>query len=577
MKYTLEGNFTQIALARLVERGRALEARRDLEGAIENFAPIWPDIDRDPDFSAFEPGEQAVLYRLTGFFLSIYGNVRSLKSYQERAKNLLCRSSDLFDSLNDRHSSADARNVLALCYINEGAVLEGEVILEQAAEDLIGEYLHPVYLRNRVNLLIAKRRQGKYDEALQVIEENLIPIEFCQDLRVNCLFHEKAGIIYRILQQYDQAIRHYHESIRFALQLDNPLFLSSQHNNLAFLYNKIRNFELAHTYINEAINLAQENNFKGALPSYLDTQALIFANEGFPNLALTTIDKAISILVDGDDYFSLTEAIWNKCKFLLQLDRKEEAVLLFAELIPLAGQRMGDFAVKQFTREFSEIIHVKREGLSLDEDLQRFKRNELRDAIRKANFNLHQAAQNLKIKIADLSKILNNEFPELYGELDLQKPKRAEHEAKTGRAESTASIPRVISPLSLQNVDFSLTAETSGEILTFYVAAEKLPARLPLRADAIVAVVATSLLCAGDLAIVSDPVTQTYSLGYVQYDEAFDLSYIVDPLRDAPVFLNDLDVVGRVVGYCPFREINNNKLSFSPLADLPADTLNLEY
>ena len=565
MKYTAEENSTRTVLSRTIERGWELEARRDIDGAIENFAPVWPDIDREPDFSEFEPEQQAVLYRLAGFFLSIFGNVRSRKAYQERAKNLLGRSSDLFDSLNDRRASADARNVLALCYINEGAVREGEIILEHAAEDLIGEYLHPVYLRNRVNLLIAKRRQRKYDEALQIIEECLVPIEFCQDLRVCCLFHEKAGIIYRILQRYDQAIRHYHESIRFAHQLDNLLFLSSQHNNLAFLYNKIRNFELAHTHINEAITLAQNNNFKGALPSYLDTQALIFANEGFPDLALTTIDKAISILEKGDDYFSLTEGIWNKCKFLLQLDRKEEAILLFAELIPVAGQRMGDFAVKQFTREFSELIHVKHEGLSLTEELRCFKRSEVVGAIRKANYNLYQTARNLKIEVAELSEILEDEFPELYLELDMEKPKPEEHAAKPRGAESIPAAPRAISPLSLQNVDYSITAENAGEILTFYVAADKLPSRFALREDAVVAVAAGSAPCAGDFTIVFDRLSRTYFLGDVQYDETLDLSYVVDPLRDAPLFLNDLDVAGRVVGFCPLAEIDNNKLTFSPV------------
>lgn len=564
MKYTSTEKISSFTISQIIVNAWELEASRDIDGGLENFKPVWSNINEDPDFSELELVDQANLYRLCGYFLSDCGKSRNLKQYQERGKNLISLSIRLFASLNDKYSIADAQNALALCYYYEGSILEAESILEQTAQDLLGNHLHLVYLKNRGNLLLTKFAQRKYQEALEIIEEIRIPMEFCQDKRTCSVFHEKAGLIFRGLRQYDKAIWHYHESIRFALEINNFLLVCIQKNNLAFLYNKLRQFELAHKSINEAIKIAEDNNYTGWLQGCLDTKAIIFANEGHLELALETIDKAIFLCKRGEDVQHLTGSLWNKCKFLLHLDRKEEAILLFTELIPISAQQMGDFAVKQFTKEFSDLIHIKQDG-SLDDEVKRFKRVEIVNAIRSANYDLNKAANFLKIDTTSLAKILDREFPELYDELDIQHFAKLKEISEKASEKPNYSAPRKISQLNLQNVAYKFETDISQKVSTFYVSSEKMSEVFGVSFDVVMAIMPAKEVSAGDFLLVNNSAKHTYSFGKVDYDKDLDLYFLIDKDMPMPLSLSEVELVGKAFAYCNFEEIDNDELHFKPL------------
>jgi tetratricopeptide (TPR) repeat protein len=561
MKYTAQQRLTREVVAEIIANGWDLEASRDLDGVQLNFAPLWPDITLDPDFSMLELEDQAVLSRLTGFFLSYFGAAKSLRNYQERAKNLLTRSIGLFSQLNDKIGRADAESVLALCYINEGGLREGEDILEESALNLNGHHLHPVYLRNRNNLITAKAKQNRFQECLQIIDEIAVPIEFCDDLKTCAIYHEKAGIIFRKIKQYDRAVWHYEESIRFAARLGNLLFISTEHNNLAFLYNETRNFEKAHHHINESLSLAIENDFAGWLPIYRDTQALIFANEGRLDKALEAIDEAIVELRKGEDYYTLTDSMWNKCKFLLQLDRKEEAIELFSEMIPIAARQMGEFAVKNFSKEFAEMIYV-RSGSDLTEEVRKFKKTEILNALRQSKFSIDDAADVLKITATALSKILDREFPELNAELDLHLKPTASGNFPGIEKTKPESVPKDISELKLKNVTIELEGDAVSDFRYFYVSAKFLSGdQFPSR-DAVFAVESAERVAANEFVVVFDEIRRTLHFGQAGYDVDLNLYFIAESADKTPLFLNDLKLIGRVRGYLPFEDLSADRLNF---------------
>lgn len=561
MKYTLLEKLDKTAIMYIAEGVREAEFCRDIDSAIRYFKPIWADIDIEPDFSELELENQATLYHLAGQFLSYCGKARSLKNYQERGKDLICKAIDLFTLLDDKYNVADSQTALAMCYFWEGATLEAEIILEHTAQEFAGNNLHLVYLKNRINLILTKFAQKKYQEAIEIIEQIQVPMEFCEDKRASFVFHEKVGLIYRGTQQYEKAILHYNQAIRLAYETNNLIFVSSIKNNLAFLYNKLNNFDLAHFNINQAIEIASKNNISGWLPPYLDTKALIYANEGNYDLALETIESAISMFQKGDDYRDLTDAIWNKCKFLLHLDRKEEAILLFSELIPTATQRVGEFVVKQFTKEFSDLVYVKHNG-SLDDELRRFKRVEVVNAIRQADFKLFDAAQTLKIDLKSLVKILDKEFPEMYDELDIQRLKLND-EFENISSNPAFSAPRKISQLNLQNIEFCFTSESPEKFSTFYISQEKLPENIGINHDIIAAIAPIEKAAENDFVIVLDKAKNVYSFGQVQYEKSLDLLFILDKEDGFPIFLNDFEIIGKAAGYCNFNEIDNDTLHFN--------------
>ncbi len=563
MKYThLSENLDVATVTRLIEDSRDAELRRDIDASEKIFKPVWPDLEADPDFSDFETIHQAELYRLTGFFLSSYGKAKNLKFYQERGKNLITKAVNIYSELNDNGAKSEAQVMLAACYFYEGALNESELILEQTELEFEGSRLDPVYLQICINQMATMLRKREYQKTFKVINEISVPMEFCQDNRLCILFHEKCGHAYKNTGQFGQAINHFHEAIRFAQVSGNYLYLASNKNNLANLYLRTRESRLAHLNVDEAITIAQENEFVGWLPHFFDTKAVIYFNEGNFEQALEAIDQSISIFEKGEDADGLTEAIWNKCKFLLYLGRKEEALLLFNDLIPRAAQLMGEFALKRFVKEFADLIHVKQNG-SLDREVRRFKKAEIVNAIVESKYNLYAAAELLKINLTNLTKTLNKEFPELYAELNLIPKTTTEQNFEI--VNSKPSAPRNISQLNLDSSKFRFQNEVPPNLKTFYFSADQMLLAFGIKNDAVVAVVPIETLRANEFILVEDLSRRFYLFGKINYDSSLDLYYLVENEEPVPISTNEFNLIGKAVSFCSLEEVDRAEILFRNL------------
>lgn len=564
MKYTVEKKNLSTDYSTLVETVKLSEQTRNFAIGITAFKEIWEDLSIDPDFSEFSLHDQADLFRISGSFLSNYGKANNLKNYQERGKNLLFKAIEIFDIIGDTEQIADAQGALAICYFYEGALADAEFILEQTAQKFLENQLNLIYLKNRVNLLLTKLFQKKYQECLFIINDIEISMEFCTDYKNCAIFHENAGLTYRGIGQISQAVNHYNKAIYYAKIINNKLFISSIKNNLAFLYNKISNFELAHSNINEAISIALELQQQGWLASFYDTKALIYANQGDYNFALETIEQVIELIKNGEDARVLTEALWNKCKFLFALDRKEDAINLFGELIPIASQQMGEFAVKNFVKEFSDLIHIKQNG-SLEEEVSRFKRIEIVNAIRESKYNLYDAAEILKLTPKVLIKTIDKEFPELYQELDILHQFNLDKNSGNISRNNKISSPRNISEITLNQIEIKFSSVAPKNLKTFYFSAEKMLDAFEISQDTVVGIIPIPKITADEFVLVEDPAKNIYTFGKVNYDKALDLFFFVSEDEPMPISFEEVKLIGTAIGYCPFDEIENDTLVFRPL------------
>lgn len=553
MKYSNQNNLLvdyQTIVAKLWEA----EQTRNFEAAISAFEYIWDNFDFEPDFSSFNLIQQAELFRLSGHFLGNYGKSKNLISYQERGKNLLTQSIEIYWSLNEFNKLADAQNALAMCYIREGAILEAEIILEQTVFNL-PDKLDLVYLQNRGNLLITKNAQKKYKEALEIIEEISVPMDFCLDKKACFVFHEKAGNLFGRLKLFSKAIIHQSRAIEYANELGNLAFLTSAKNNLANLYRIIGRFDLAHLNEDEAIQIAKEDNQIGWIPHFLDTKATIYFDEGNVNAALETIDEAISIFQKGEDAGGLTEALWNKCRFLLYLDRKQEAIKLFAELASIATDKMGEFALNNFSDEFAELIHVKQKG-SLEEETKRFRRAEIINAIRKSDYELSAAAILLKISHHDLTKIVDQEFPELLEEINIERFAAI----NDGEKDEIISHQRNISRLYLDNEITNLPENT----ITFYFASDSIEEVLGISTDFVIALKEIKEITVGDYVLMFNKIENLLVFGKIQYDTELKLYFFNQNGVPYAFTMDEVELIGKAVSFLPFSEIDSEKLNFKP-------------
>ena len=569
MKYTTPRKSDITTLARVFENAWNAEVSSDIETLSSIFQTVWKNIDEDPNFEEYDDLERAQLFRCYGYFLSHYGKTKNIPSYQERGKNLLTKAIDLFTILNFPEKAIEAEIVLGLCYFHEGAIEESEAVFSQISNLFQDNQLHPLYLRTQLNSTLILQWKGEYQKALKIIEEIEIPMEFCKDVRLLTIYYTQAGLIYRGIHQYDLAVRYYNKSIEVSQQQNNWLVVAKNHNNLAFLYKILENFDLAHYHAAQAISIAEQFRYTGWLPHFLDTKAVISAEERDYERAFETINEAVSLFKKGEDYAGLADALWNKVKILLNINRKERAVEIFAELCQIAQMRIGEYALKRYSKLFAEIIYI-RQNESLETAVNRFKRAEIINALEQSNHNFNETAKILGFSdSAAFTKMLNKEFPSLYKELEISHilitPEIKKVQKENASEESPK--PKQINRIELRDVKISFQETKNlfplSEVETFYLSSEIMSELFNVTEDVILATIPLDKLTVESFVIAKRRDNKQYLFNRLLHDKNLDIFYLLN--NDEPFPLEEITIVGRAVGYCNFTDVDSGNILFKPL------------
>ena len=79
---------------------------------------------------------RAIVLLRVGAVISSMGSAEPTAGSQDRAKDLITRAVELFESLGDKLHVAEARGDLGLCYWREGAFDEARITLADARSQL---------------------------------------------------------------------------------------------------------------------------------------------------------------------------------------------------------------------------------------------------------------------------------------------------------------------------------------------------------------------------------------------------------------------------------------------------------
>jgi tetratricopeptide (TPR) repeat protein len=555
-------------LLQLIEAARNAELCRDTESLRKILQTVW-NIEETPNFSNYDEAIKAELLRLCGVFLSFYGIAQNLKNYQLRGKDLLTNAVEIFEVNKLLDKAAEAKINLAFCYWNLGEVNECEAILNFVEAEFGKNLLHPVYLQICINRLLIYFWSQDIEPALKIIEEINVPMQFCTDVRLQAMFNTQAGIFYRASKKYDKAVFHLNEAIRLAKKANNQLYVAMNLNNLAYLYKEIKDFQKAFDCISESVDKFKQIGHQGFLPHALDTKALIYLDWNKSEKAFETINEAIDCFSQGEDYRGWTDALWTKVRCLIRLERAEEAFVTFAELVRIAGERVGEVAVKKFAKNLTEEVYALKH-LALADEVAEFKKARVSAALLEANGKISEAAKILRLKSHQaLSDILNKQFPELLGELGFRRRARRNMD-KSGKTASrminmsSAGIlqEREISRLILTGKNFSFDFNVESEQFETYYFDKYLMKSFGIEAGAIVAVVPVSELRAGMTVLVSDE--GGFSVGKTEHDGWAGIYFISDE-RGNPIPLDEKNVIGEPIGFCLFSEADKKYIQFSRL------------
>ena len=117
---------------------KQLEKLGKYELAFEALSEFWPDRSQIPKLSGLDDIQQAEVLLRIGAVAGWLGSTDQTAGGQEKAKDLLTTSVEIFERVQSVAKAAEARGDLALCYWREGSYDEARVQLRTAL-DLLPE------------------------------------------------------------------------------------------------------------------------------------------------------------------------------------------------------------------------------------------------------------------------------------------------------------------------------------------------------------------------------------------------------------------------------------------------------
>ena len=99
---------------------KQLEKAGKYEAAYEALSDFWPDRNSAPAISELDDLQRAEVLMRIGAIAGWLGSTDQIANGQEKAKDLLTTSVEIFEQMGKSAKEAEARGDLALCYWREG-------------------------------------------------------------------------------------------------------------------------------------------------------------------------------------------------------------------------------------------------------------------------------------------------------------------------------------------------------------------------------------------------------------------------------------------------------------------------
>src|ERR1041385_148848 len=314
----------------------------DYEKAYEALVEFWPDQTEPPHVKGLAKPVKAEILLRTGALAGWLGAANQIEGGQEKAKDLITQSIELFEKLKETQRVAEARGELSLCYWREGAYDEARITLTSARSLLSGDdpELEATLL---IRASIVEMRTQKLQQALRYCDKAAPLVEQSEDHALKGSFHIQYGLIFRRLatpenrEDYlDRALIEYAAASIHFEQAGNVRAVARVENNLGFLYFTIGRYRDAHQHLNRARDLFIELNDTGTVAQVDETRARTFLAEGHVREAERLIKNVVRTLEKGGQQAVLAEALTTHGTVMARLGKPARARALLQQAIEVA-------------------------------------------------------------------------------------------------------------------------------------------------------------------------------------------------------------------------------------------------
>jgi CheY-like chemotaxis protein len=294
---------------------KQLEKAGDYEAAREALAEFWPDRHEPLSVDSLdEPTRAEVLLRVGGL-VGWLGSADQTSGGQERAKDLITRSIEIFSALDEPDRMAEARADLALCYWREGAFDEARITLDDALKS-ISEEQDDLRACTLIRSGMVEATAGRSNEALRFYEAAMPFAERSKDSALKGTFHNSLATLLtrlaateerkdysdRALIEYAAASMHFEEA-------GNDRYVARVENNLGNLFFNIGRHKDAHRHLDRARSLFRELKDIGTAAQVDETRARTLMAEGQLVQAERVVRSAVKTLERGGEQAVLAEAL----------------------------------------------------------------------------------------------------------------------------------------------------------------------------------------------------------------------------------------------------------------------------
>src|SRR5256886_3713335 len=267
---------------------KQLEKVGEYNAAAEALEDFWPDRNAMPRVDGLDDATRASLLLRVGALAGWRGGADQTGGSQERAKDLITQSIEVFEGLGDTVRAAEARGDLALCYWREGAFDEARINLNDALSRL-GDADSGIRALLLIRAGEIEERTRRLQSALNFYDEAQPLVDRSEDHVLKGAFHNEYGLIYRRLaapenrEDYlDRALIEYAAASFHFEQAGHTRYQALVENNLGYLYYSIGRHKDAHKHLDRARNLFSNLKDIKHVADVDDTRARLLLDENRP-------------------------------------------------------------------------------------------------------------------------------------------------------------------------------------------------------------------------------------------------------------------------------------------------------
>jgi len=339
------------------------------ELAHESLSEFWPNRDESPHLEGLDETQKAEVLLRIGAIAQWLGSTDQSAGGQETAKNILTRSIEIFEGLQNFQKVSEARGELALCYHREGAFDEARIQLRTALQ-ILPEPDNDLKAVLLIRAGIIEERTGRLNDALKFYERAAPLVERSHDHAIKGSYHFAYGMVLRRLsapenrEDYlDRALIEYAASSFHYEQAGNELALARVELNLGFLFFKVGRYGQAHDHLNVARHLFLKLKDAATAAQVDDTRARTLLAQGHAAEAERIARHAVRVLERGGQQALLAEGLTTQGVALARLGNHVRAKALLERAIEVA-ETVGDLegagrAKLSIIEEFGEKIPAK--------------------------------------------------------------------------------------------------------------------------------------------------------------------------------------------------------------------------